>query len=189
MSKLLFPLLIIVAITCIFQFNENRSHRQNIRYMQEILESKNLTINNLLKDDIYEINHNLYSYIYNVDSSLLINNQNNTLCLYISAENHCDACIEFELKYIRKNALENSIKILYSATHKSSFNSFKELNKDIPSIYFCPDYTRFKNYPTYIFLKENMIKHVYKSDTSKNGGALNFFLHTIKIHCQNKVNN
>ena len=46
--------------------------------MNEIIESKNLMINNLLKDDLYDINRDLYSYIYNIDSSLLENNQKTT---------------------------------------------------------------------------------------------------------------
>ena len=148
--------------------------------MNEIIESKNLMINNLLKDDLYDINRDLYSYIYNIDSSLLENNQKTTLCIYISAEKHCDACIEFELKYIRKNALENNIIILYHASHKSSFNSFKEFNKDFHSIYFCPENTKFNDFPTYIIINEGIIKHIYKSNTNRNGGALNYFLNTLK---------
>ena len=129
---------------------------------------------------IYDINRDLYSYIYNIDSSLLENNQKTTLCIYISAEKHCDACIEFELKYIRKNALENNIIILYHASHKSSFNSFKEFNKDFHSIYFCPENTKFNDFPTYIIINEGIIKHIYKSNTNRNGGALNYFLNTLK---------
>lgn len=180
MNKLIFPLLIIVTTMCIYQFSRNRQNKKYINYMKEIIESKNLTINNLLKDDLYDINNNLYSYIHCIDSSLLGNNQKMTLCLYLSAEKHCDACIEFELKYLRKNALENNITILYNASHKSSFNSFKELNKDFHSIHFCPDNVKFNDYPTYIIINEGIIKHIYKSNTDRNGGSLNYFLNTVK---------
>ena len=112
MNKFTFPLLIVITTICIYQFSKNKQNIKYINYMNEIIESKNLMINNLLKDDLYDINRDLYSYIYNIDSSLLENNQKTTLCIYISAEKHCDACIEFELKYIRKNALENNIIII-----------------------------------------------------------------------------
>ena len=135
MNKFTFPLLIVITTICIYQFSKNKQNIKYINYMNEIIESKNLMINNLLKDDLYDINRDLYSYIYNIDSSLLENNQKTTLCIYISAEKHCDACIEFELKYIRKNALENNIIILYHASHKSSFNSFKEFNKEYQAIH------------------------------------------------------
>ena len=180
MNKFTFPLLIVITTICIYQFSKNKQNIKYINYMNEIIESKNLMINNLLKDDLYDINRDLYSYIYNIDSSLLENNQKTTLCIYISAEKHCDACIEFELKYIRKNALENIIIILYHASHKSSFNSFKEFNKDFHSIYFCPENTKFNDFPTYIIINEGIIKHIYKSNTNRNGGALNYFLNTLK---------
>ena len=35
--------------------------------MNEIIESKNLMINNLLKDDLYDINRDFYLYLYNID--------------------------------------------------------------------------------------------------------------------------
>lgn len=181
MNKILYPLFsIIIILLCIFQVYQSKRNREYIHYAKDIIESKNLTINNLLKDDLYDIDSTLYLYINKVDSSLLNNDKKTTLCLYLSAEEHCDACIEFELKYVRKNTLENDLKILYSASHKSSFNSFKEFNKDIPIIYLSPDIKKFNEHPTYIVIKDGIIKHIYKSNTSKNGGAANYFLNTIK---------
>ena len=74
----------------------------------------------------------------------------------------------------------NNIIILYHASHKSSFNSFKEFNKDFHSIYFCPENTKFNDFPTYIIINEGIIKHIYKSNTNRNGGALNNFLDALK---------
>ena len=56
MNKFTFPLLIVITTICIYQFSKNKQNIKYINYMNEIIESKNLMINNLLKDDLYDIN-------------------------------------------------------------------------------------------------------------------------------------
>ena len=52
MNKFTFPLLIVITTICIYQFSKNKQNIKYINYMNEIIESKNLMINNLLKDDL-----------------------------------------------------------------------------------------------------------------------------------------
>lgn len=180
MNKIVYPLLltVIIALT-IFQIYEKRSNTQLVNYMKEIIESKNITINNLLKDNLFDIDNKLYAYIRQCDSTLLQNDSKIKLCLYLSAEEHCDACIQLELKTIRKNNLQNDVCILCASPNKAYVNSFRNLNKDIPAIRFCSVYNKFSTFPTYFVIKDGIIKHIYQSDTNHHGGPVNYFLNTI----------